>query len=322
MRASVLTASAPGGAQHVTMPRLQPPNGRGPGLAMSADLRRDRNLLHSKAEAYALLAACGFKLVGGSGGEHAEMSDASASDAPSLEYACVVLDSGVEMAANGGPPVPIGPVDIKVLAAREGQSMRFDETIGDDYYALTPAEVKALMDAAAAKRAKEERLLTREQREAERRKQKRMYRKAMIRVRFPDGVVLQATFSASAPVSTLLTWVDECLRESGMHPFELSVARGLPLQDLALSLEHAELAPAAMLNFRPSAPGGGMAPPYLKPELMEMVQMMGDEPEAYPQGFGGEGVSNGALGAEEAPGGRRPTTGDGPKRVPAWMRSQ
>lgn len=54
--------------------------------------------------------------------------------------------------------------------------MRFEE-VGDDFYALTPAEAKAIMEANAARRAREERLMTREQREAERAKTKRLYRK-------------------------------------------------------------------------------------------------------------------------------------------------
>ena len=52
-----------------------------------------------------------------------------------------------------------GPSDVKVLMPAQGVPMRFDE-VGEDFYALTPAEAKALMDASAAKRAKEERFLT------------------------------------------------------------------------------------------------------------------------------------------------------------------
>ena len=90
--------------------------------------------------------------------------------------------------------------------------------------------------------------MTRETREAERAKQRRVYRKAMVRVRFPDGVVLQATFSAGAPVSAVLGWVAESL--STPAAFELAMAGMGPLSELSLSLEQAELCPAALLNFR------------------------------------------------------------------------
>ena len=59
----------------------------------------------------------------------------------------------------------------------------------------------------------------------------------------------QATFSVKAPVSLLLQWVADCLRQPG-HAFELSLPRGKPLSDMDATLEAAELAPAALLNFR------------------------------------------------------------------------
>ena len=52
---------------------------------------------------------------------------------------------------------------------------------------------------------------TKATREAIAAKKKRRYRKALVRVRFPDGVMIQATFSVKAPVSLLLQWVSECL---------------------------------------------------------------------------------------------------------------
>jgi len=96
------------------------------------------------------------------------------------------------------------------------------------------------------------------------------------------------------------------------------VARGQPLSEMALSLEDAELAPAAMLNFRPTLPGG-MAPPYLHAGLMASLQVMGEE--QIPQGYGGEGATP-ALGSVGAPGGGGMGGGRDPNRVPAWMRQQ
>ena len=268
--------------------------------------------LGGRTEAYALLGACGFVLDGS--GEHAEIDDNAAADAPSLEWACVCLDKGVSDAANGGPPVPEGPCDIKVLVAGAGEAMRFEE-VGDDFYALTPAEVKAILDASAARRAKEERLMTREQREAERAKARRLYRKAMIRVRFPDDTVLQATFAASAPVSTLLTWVADSLRVAG-EPFELAVPRESPLSELTITLEHAQLAPAAMLNFRHTG-HVPLSPPYLHESLLAQLQQM--TAEEIPRGYGGQ-AADGPMGASEQHGGR--ARADGPRSAPGWMRQQ
>ena len=68
-----------------------------------------------------------------------------------------------------------------------------------------------MAQASAARRAEDETLRTKATREAMAAKKKRRYRKALVRVRFPDGVIIQATFSVKAPVSLLLQWVRECL---------------------------------------------------------------------------------------------------------------
>ena len=139
----------------------------------------------------------------------------------------------------------------------------------------------------------------------------------MIRVRFPDGVLLQATFAASAPVSAVLAWVEGALREPG-HPFELAIARGAPLSEMNLSLEHAELAPAALLNFRPTQQGS-MDPPYLGAALMASCQLMGDE--QIPRGYGGDAPA-GPMGADDGPGGASAARARQQNKAPAWMRPQ
>ena len=233
--------------------------------------------LGGSREAYGLLAACGFTID--AEGAQAVMSDATAADSATLEVRCALLDEAIVLAQAGGPPVPVGPMDIKVLVAPEGRPMQF-EHVSDDFYQITPAEAKALMDMNAVKKAEDEKFKTRETREAEAVRRKRVYRKSMIRVRFPDGMVLQATFSAAATVGVVLSWVEGSLREAG-HAFELSLARCPPLSELGETLEAAGLAPAAMLNFRCQA-AEQMSPPYLQEALMAHVQLMGEE--AIPQG--------------------------------------
>ena len=147
--------------------------------------------------------------------------------------------------------------------------MAFD-AVGDDFYQITPAEAKALLDTAAAKRADAETFKTRETREAEAARLRRRYRKAMIRVRFPDGIVLQATFSSAASVADVCSWVEQSLREPG-HAFELAMARGQPLREMGATLEAAELCPAALLNFKLPA-NEPHQPPYLHGFLLERLQ--------------------------------------------------
>jgi len=210
-----------------------------------------------------------------------------------------------------------------LVAPAGGGPMRFDE-VGDDFYQITPAEAKALLDLAAAKRRDDETFKTRETRELEAARKKRVYRKAMIRVRFPDGVVLQATFSAAATVSDVLAWVEAALREPG-HSFELSVARAPPLKALSETLEASQLCPAALLNFR-SPDAELMQPPYLHAELMAAAQLLGAE--TIPQGEAmGAAAARSFQEAAPQPGGgrggpsayvRREDGGEGKK--PRWMK--
>jgi len=270
--------------------------------------------LGGSVEAYALLLACGFAL--GDDGTHATMGDESAADGAALEVRCHLLDEAIAIAQSGGPPVPVGPEDIKVLVVPEGKPMRFEE-VGDDYYQITPAEAKALMDLNAAKRADEEQFKTKEKRELEAARRKRVYRKTMIRVRFPDGIVLQATFSAAATVGVVLSWVESALREPG-HAFELSLAASPPLKEMGETLEASGLAPAALLNFRMPA-AEQMSPPFLHADLMATAQLMGAE--VIPQGTSLEEARTFQEARGDPSKGRSMSSGrgDGEGKKPKWL---
>lgn len=231
-----------------------------------------------------LLALCGFESAGDD--ESVQMPDAAASDAPRLAEAVVLLQAWAELPPGALPPPALGPTDFCVILNSEGGMGGLASNLPDNFYELTGAEAKALVAAAAARKSEDETLRTKAQREAEAARRKRRYRKALVRVRFPDGVMVQATFSVKAPVSLLLQWVSECLREPG-HAFELSLPRSKPLDQMEISLEQAELAPAALLNFR-LADVEQFNPPYITPHLLSQGQTLSDATQAYPQGWGGE----------------------------------
>jgi hypothetical protein len=113
----------------------------------------------------------------------------------------------------------------------------------------------------------------------------------------------------SAPVSLLLEWVSEALREPG-HPFELSVPRGKALQDMTMTLQQAELAPASLLNFRVQT-AELCGPPFLHPALMRKIEQLGPEHAQIPQG------RPLVAGAPEAPIDAQPALMAGP-RTPRW----
>ena len=107
--------------------------------------------------------------------------------------------------------------------------------------------------------------------------------------------------------------MSECLREPA-HAFELSLPRCKPLTDLEASLEAAELAPAALLNFRLSD-GDQFHPPYLTAQLLGQGQTLSDATQAYPQGFGAADAQQLALahGAERL--GAHPRAGESGART-------
>ena len=112
--------------------------------------------------------------------------------------------------------------------------------------------------------------------------------------------------------------MSECLREPA-HAFELSLPRCKPLTELEASLEEAELAPAALLNFRLSD-AEHFHPPYLTAEVLGQGQALSDATQAYPQGFGAADAQQLALarGAELLAGGRSPQRNDEPRPPPRW----
>ena len=122
-------------------------------------------------------------------------------------------------------------------------------------------------------------LRTREMRERDRVKELRRYRYCLIRVRFPDGVLLQGTFAAHEKLPAVSAFIAENL-VSDWIPFTLSSSTGQTLTEETSSLAELNLAPASLLNltFDPSvmadiasAKGVKIQSPYIKSELMATI---------------------------------------------------
>lgn len=265
-----------------------------------------------------LLAYCGFAPA--DDGESVALDDAAAHDGARLAEAAVLLQTWAELPQGQLPPPPLGPLDVCVLlndGGGGGGMGGLADNLPSDFYELSGAEAKALMQASAARKADEMAFKTRETRELDAAKRRRRYRKCLVRVRFPDGTMAQATFSVKAPVSRVLAWVSECLREPG-HAFELALPRSPPLGRMDDSLEQAELAPAALLNFRVTD-AELYQPPFLAPHLLEHAQTLTDATQAYPQGFGGAssaGLPAVADGGAFGGGAADPAE---PRPPPRWM---
>ncbi|XP_062493122.1 UBX domain-containing protein 6 [Pezoporus occidentalis] len=117
-----------------------------------------------------------------------------------------------------------------------------------DFYSLTAEELRREQRLRTEAVEKASMLRTKAMREKEEQREMRKYNYTLLRVRFPDGYLLQGTFYARESVSALYTFVREALREDWL-PFELLGPGGLKLTDENLAFNECGLVPSALLTL-------------------------------------------------------------------------
>ena len=151
--------------------------------------------------------------------------------------------------------------------------------IPDEFYRISPAELKREQQARQEATEKLGMLRTKAMRERDERRELTKYRFVLIRVRFPD-VLLQGTFKANEPFSCLVDFVRENLDQDWI-PFHLSSAGGQKITDHLLTFAELGLAPAAVVNFTwdqevmsqvTAQQGDKGKKPSLKAEVMALIQ--------------------------------------------------
>lgn len=151
--------------------------------------------------------------------------------------------------------------------------------IPDEFYRISPAELKREQQARQEATEKLGMLRTKAMRERDERRELTKYRFVLIRVRFPD-VLLQGTFKANEPFSCLADFVRENLDQDWI-PFHLSSAGGQKISDHSLTFAELGLAPAAVVNFTwdqevmsqvTAQQGDKGKKPSLKAEVMALIQ--------------------------------------------------
>ncbi|NXY49938.1 UBXN6 protein, partial [Ceuthmochares aereus] len=159
------------------------------------------------------------------------------------------------------------------------EAARFE--LPDDFYSLTAEEIKREQRLRTEAVEKASMLRTRAMREKEEQREMRKYNYTLLRVRFPDGYILQGTFYARESVSALYTFVREALRDDWL-PFELLGPGGVKLTDENLAFNECGLVPAALLTLAwdaavmadVQAAGEEQPASPLKPELLSNVQTL------------------------------------------------
>ena len=153
--------------------------------------------------------------------------------------------------------------------------------IPDEFYNVSPAELKKEQQRKEEAVEKLGMLRTKAMRERDELKELRKYRFTLLRVRFPDGVLLQGVFKAHEKLTALRQFVGEQL--VSWLPFNLVTSTGQRLTEDSATLAELNLAPAAVVNFSwdeevqadIAAQRGAHQPgPYLKEETIALIQSL------------------------------------------------
>ncbi|XP_068599534.1 UBX domain-containing protein 6 [Brachionichthys hirsutus] len=150
-----------------------------------------------------------------------------------------------------------------------------------EFYNLTAEELKKEQQQRSDLVEKNAMLRTKAMREKEEQRERRKYNYTLLRIRLPDGHLLQGTFYAWDRLPALFEFVRESLVD-GWQPFELVAPGSQKIEESdEVALAERNLVPAALLTFSwdaavqaDIAAAGGKSPALLKPELLGTVRSL------------------------------------------------
>ncbi|XP_047665458.1 UBX domain-containing protein 6 isoform X2 [Tachysurus fulvidraco] len=180
---------------------------------------------------------------------------------------------------QNGEPIR-AKLDRQAKAFRPSQhAMHFE--LPPDFYNLTAEELKREQQLKSDLIERNSMLRTKAMREKDEQRERKKYNYALIRVRLPDGNILQGTFWAWDKAAVLYQFVRDSL-EDGWQPFELVAPGSQKLKDdEELALNECNLVPAALLTFswdsavqEDIAAAGGQSSSLLKPELLKNLHTL------------------------------------------------
>lgn len=147
---------------------------------------------------------------------------------------------------------------VKVFfAVPEGIASKIE--LPDSFYNLSIDEVKREAELRRKKIADSQLLIPKSLKEKQAKAARRRYIKAMIRIQFPDGMVLQGVFNPWEPTTALYEFASSALKEPSlefdlMHPV-LVQRRVIPHfprpGEKAVTLEDEDLVPSALIKLKP-----------------------------------------------------------------------
>lgn len=153
-------------------------------------------------------------------------------------------------------------------------------TIPNEFYTIAPEDLKKEQQQRQEAVEKLGMLRTKAMRERDEKRELRKYRYALMRVRLPDGILLQGTFKANEKLSALFDYIRENLTNDWM-PFALCTQTGQKLTEVDKTLAELGLTPAAVVNLEwdksimadvTAQQGASQQPSVLKAEIMALIE--------------------------------------------------
>ncbi|XP_077462964.1 UBX domain-containing protein 6 [Stigmatopora argus] len=173
---------------------------------------------------------------------------------------------------------------VRAQLDRQAQAFRASDNatrfeLPPEFYNLSAEELKKEQQQKSDLVEKNSMLRTKAMRERDEQRERRKYNYTLLRVRLPDGNLLQGTFYAWDRLPVLFGFVRDSLVD-GWQPFELIAPGGQKLQeDEDVALAECNLVPAALLSFAWDATvqadieaAGSKSSTLLKPELLETIR--------------------------------------------------
>ncbi|CAH0746833.1 unnamed protein product [Bemisia tabaci] len=193
------------------------------------------------------------------------MSESKLEDLESLQVLIDALQSAE----------PIGlELDRNLQVLLPSQAARRHE-LPASFFSLSPEELKREQQAKQELAELQTSLRTKAMREKDELREMRKYKFCLIRVRFPDGVLLQGTFGVYEKFGQVVEFVrDNLISEDALFSLQMLTGQTFTQEDNEKTLIELHLVPATVIVFawKGSAPASDAGSAFLKPEVMVLMQ--------------------------------------------------
>ncbi|KAL8218697.1 hypothetical protein R6Q57_022070 [Mikania cordata] len=244
-----------------------------------------------------LLECVGFELKEENGEMWAVMEAASSEEIKLIKQAVYLLEptksENVSPAIAQAKAKVVEPVEVKKVERQIRVFFSVSESVAakielpDSFYNLSIEEVKKEAELRRKKFAESQLLVPKSYKEKQAKSARKKYEKTVIRIQFPDGVVLQAFFNPREPTSALYEFVSSSLKDPSLefellHPVVIKRHVIPSFGERVVTLEDEDLVPSALIKFRPKETDSVVFTGLCN-ELLQIMEPLVSESAVAPQ---------------------------------------